>query len=137
MDGLQGAVLRVKLRHLDSWNAARRERAASYDAALRECDVRTPSTAAKNHHVFHVYAIRSPHRDAIQSALTANGVQTGIHYPTPVHLQPAYADLGYRAGDFPVAEQAAREVLSLPIYPELRPEDVECVASVIRTSRLG
>jgi dTDP-4-amino-4,6-dideoxygalactose transaminase len=137
MDGLQGAVLRVKLRHLDSWNAARRERAALYDATLRECDVRTPGTAAKNHHVFHVYAIRSPHRDAIQSALTANGVQTGIHYPTPAHLQPAYADLGYRAGDFPVAEQAAREVLSLPIYPELRPEDVECVASVIRTNRLG
>ncbi|HUK86969.1 MAG TPA: DegT/DnrJ/EryC1/StrS family aminotransferase [Terriglobales bacterium] len=132
MEGLQGAILRVKLRHLEEWTEARRARAARYTELLRGSEVQTPEAMPYARHVFHVYAVRSPQRDALQKSLQAAGVQTGIHYPIPVHLQPAYADLGYKAGDFPVAEKLAREVLSLPIYPELTPAQIEEVVAAVQ-----
>ncbi len=119
LEGLQGAVLRVKLRHLEKWTEARRAAAARYDAHFSGSTVATPPPSAGNRHVYHLYAIRTSQRQALQDGLAARGIQTGIHYPTPVHLLPAFADLGHRVGDFPHAEQAAAEVLSLPMFPEL------------------
>ncbi|KAB8144415.1 DegT/DnrJ/EryC1/StrS family aminotransferase [Chloroflexia bacterium SDU3-3] len=118
LDGIQGAVLGVKLRYIEDWTAARRAHAAYYTRALAD-SFRTPAEAAGRRHVYHVYAIRHAQRDALQQHLQRAQIATGIHYPIPVHLQPAYADLGYRAGDFPHAERAAAQVLSLPLYPEL------------------
>ena len=132
MDGIQGAILRIKLRHLEAWTEARRARAAQYAAALAGSGVVTPAERPGDRHVYHVYAVRLAERDRWRSHLEARGVQTGVHYPIPVHLQPAYRDLGYTAGDFPVAERAASEVLSLPIYPELTPAQVDYVASCLR-----
>jgi dTDP-4-amino-4,6-dideoxygalactose transaminase len=132
MDGIQGAVLRVKLRHLDDWTEARRQRARHYSALLGgQSRVRTPVEAAGRRHVYHVYAIRTPDRDGLQRALTAEGIQTGLHYPIPVHLQKAHLDLGYQAGDFPNSEAAAREVLSLPIFPEMSARQVEQVVAAV------
>lgn len=119
MDGIQGAILRVKLRHLDKWTEARRAHAARYDKPLANAGVKTPTAMPYSHHVYHVYAVRSRQRDILQQKLHEKGIQTGIHYPIPVHLQTAYADLGYRAGAFPHSEAASREVLSLPMYAEL------------------
>lgn len=132
MDGLQGAILRVKLRHLERWTEARRARAAHYRALLQDADVVTPAEMPYARHVYHTYTVRSKERDELQRQLLANGVHTNIHYPIPVHLQPAFADLGYKAGDFPRAERAAREVLSLPMYPELSYTDQEMVAAAVR-----
>ncbi|MDV2995721.1 MAG: dTDP-3-amino-3,4,6-trideoxy-alpha-D-glucose transaminase [Chroococcidiopsis sp. SAG 2025] len=119
MDGIQGAILRVKLRHLDAWTEARRAHAARYDKPLANAGVKTPTAMPYSHHVYHVYAVRSQQRDTLQQKLQEKGIQTGIHYPIPVHLQPAYADLGYQAGAFPHSEAASKEVLSLPMYAEL------------------
>jgi dTDP-4-amino-4,6-dideoxygalactose transaminase len=118
MEGIQGAVLRVKLRHLEAWTEARRQRAAQYDDLLAG-HVATPRAMPWARHVYHVYAIRTPHRASWQDALLAQGIHTGIHYPIPVHLLPAFADLGYGEGSFPHAEAAANEVLSLPMDAEL------------------
>jgi dTDP-4-amino-4,6-dideoxygalactose transaminase len=119
MEAMQGAVLRVKLRHLDKWTEARRSIARNYDRAFTGSGVKTPQPTETNRHVYHVYAVRSPARARWQQELTARGVQTGIHYPIPVHLQAAYADGRWRKGDFPHAETAAEEVLSIPMFPEL------------------
>jgi dTDP-4-amino-4,6-dideoxygalactose transaminase len=119
MDALQGAILRVKLRHLESWTNARRAHARRYNALLEDAGVNAPREMPYARHVYHVYAIRTPARAAVQRALQEQGIGSNIHYPTPIHLQPAYAHLGYRAGAFPHAEAAAREVLSLPMFPEL------------------
>ena len=132
MEGLQGAILRVKLRHLETWTEARRALAARYNALLAGCDVQTPQAMAYARHVYHVYAVRTPERTALQQGLTEQGIQTDIHYPVPANLQPAYADLGYPPGAFPHAEAAAREVLSLPLYPEMPSEAVEHIAQAIR-----
>ncbi|MBI2952725.1 MAG: DegT/DnrJ/EryC1/StrS family aminotransferase [Chloroflexi bacterium] len=132
LDEMQAAILRVKLRYLDGWNEARRERAALYDRLLADTSVRTPTELGYGRHVYHLYAIRSQRRDELQRYLEASGVGTVIHYPVPIHLQEAYRDLGYSAGAYPVAERHAREVLSLPMYPELPLESVERVAEVIR-----
>lgn len=126
LDAVQAAVLRVKLERLDGWVRARRAVAERYDAALGPA-VGTPPVMPYADHARHVYAIRSPARDAVRETLRAAGVETGIHYPAPVHLQAGYADLGYGPGAFPHAEQAAREVLSLPIYPELSVRDQRTV----------
>ncbi|MBB3571442.1 DegT/DnrJ/EryC1/StrS family aminotransferase [Rhizobium sp. BK491] len=120
MDAIQGAILRVKLRHLEAWTEARRAHARRYSSLLAgSVDLITPVEAADRRHVYHVYAIRSRDRDGLQRALSAEGIQSGLHYPIPVHLQKAHADLGYKTNDFPISEDAAREVLSLPIYPEM------------------
>jgi dTDP-4-amino-4,6-dideoxygalactose transaminase len=134
MDGLQGAILRVKLRHLDTWNDARRQHAARYNELLSGDGIKTPHQMTYAHHVFHIYAIRFPHRDLLHQSLSAEEIQTGIHYPVPVHLQEAHADLGYRFGDFPESEHAAVEVLSLPMFAELTADQQQEVASAIRTS---
>jgi dTDP-4-amino-4,6-dideoxygalactose transaminase len=132
MDGLQGAILRVKLRHLEGWTEARRTHARTYGELLRAAGFEPPVEAPYARHVYHLYAVRTRDRAAVQRTLLAHGVATGIHYPVPVHLQPAYADLGYKAGDFPESERAAHEVLSLPMYPELSHTEIEAVAAAIR-----
>lgn len=132
MEGFQGAVLGVKLRHLSDWTEARRAVVRQYNELLADCEVETPREMPWGRHVYHVYTVRTEDRDGLQSALTAEGIQTGIHYPIPVHLQPAYADLGYGPGTFPHAERAAKQVLSLPLYPELSSEAIAQVAQVVK-----
>jgi len=137
MEGMQGAILRVKLRHLEAWTEARRRHAAMYRRLLGQAGVQLPCEMPYNRHVYHVYAIRTAQRAGLQAALEAAGIQTSIHYPIPVYLQPAYSDLGYRRGDFPVSERAADEVLSVPINPEMTDEQVGIVASsILEHSRL-
>ena len=119
MDAIQGAILRIKLRRLEAWTEGRRAAASRYARLLEGTGVAIPAEMRYARHVYHVYAVRTPDREGTQQALHAAEIQTGIHYPIPVHLQPAHASLGYRAGAFPEAEAAAREVLSLPMYPEL------------------
>jgi dTDP-4-amino-4,6-dideoxygalactose transaminase len=131
MEGLQGAVLNVKLPRLDEGNARRAARARLYETLLADSAVQTPQIAPWSSHVFHVYAIRTTQREELQRELTDAGVQSGIHYPIPVHLTEAYSDLGYVRGDFPEAERAADEVLSLPMFPELTEDQVREVAAAI------
>jgi dTDP-4-amino-4,6-dideoxygalactose transaminase len=132
MEGLQGAILRVKLRHLERWTELRRTHAASYREVLRGSGLSLPVEQPYARHVYHVFAIRVAEREALQRQLKANGIQSGIHYPIPVHLQTAYADLGYVRGQFPEAERAADEVLSLPMYPEMTRTQVEEVCGVLQ-----
>jgi dTDP-4-amino-4,6-dideoxygalactose transaminase len=136
MEGFQGAILRVKLRHLEQWTEARRAGAARYNKLLADSGVETPKEMPWARHVYHVYTLRSHYRDGLQAALQAEGIQTGVHYPVPVHLQPAYADLGYGRGAFPNAEAAASQVLSLPLYPELSAEALAEVAAAVKQSCL-
>ena len=131
MEGIQGAVLRVKLRRLEAWTEARRNAARHYDRMFAGSNVQTPLAMAYARHVYHLYAIRTKNRQVWQEALLAQGIQTGIHYPTPVHLLPAFADLGYGAGQFPHSERAANEVLSLPMFPELTQAQCEEVAHAV------
>lgn len=132
LEGIQGAVLRVKLKYLEGWTEARRTAAARYDSLLAGTGVPTPYARPDVRHVYHLYAIRTQNRQAWQDALLAQGIQTGIHYPTPVHLLPAFADLGYQAGRFPHSERAANEVLSLPMFPELTAGQCERVAQAVQ-----
>jgi dTDP-4-amino-4,6-dideoxygalactose transaminase len=131
MDGLQGSILRVKLRHLNAWTEARRANANLYNQLLSETNVTTPYETPHAHHVYHLYVVRTQHREKLQQTLLAEGIQTGIHYPVPVHLQEAYADLGYVAGDFPCSERASREVLSLPMYAGLSAKQIQLVSEVV------
>ncbi|MDR2876765.1 MAG: DegT/DnrJ/EryC1/StrS family aminotransferase [Chromatiales bacterium] len=132
MEGIQGAVLRVKMKHLEKWTEARRAAAARYDKAFAGSKVAAPAAMSWGRHVYHIYAIRTKARQQWQDALQAQGIQTGIHYPIPVHLLPAYADLGYKVGQFPHSEQAANEVLSLPMFPELTSQQIETVANAVK-----
>jgi dTDP-4-amino-4,6-dideoxygalactose transaminase len=132
LEGIQGAILRVKLRHLEAWTEGRRKAAAHYDRLLAGSGVPTPQAMPYARHVYHIYAIRTQHRQAWQDALNAQGIQSGIHYPFPVHMLPAFADLGYRAGQFPHSERAAKEVLSLPMFPELTEAQCQEVARAVR-----
>jgi dTDP-4-amino-4,6-dideoxygalactose transaminase len=131
LDALQAAMLRVKLPRLDGWNEARRAHAARYHELLADLPLTRPTVRDSVEHVWHLYVVRVDDRDALREQLAADGIDTGIHYPVPIHLQPAYRDLGHAPGDFPVAEQLAREVLSLPMYPELPPDAPERVASAL------
>lgn len=131
LDALQAAVLRVKLRRLDQWNALRRERAACYSNLLCDMGLGLPAVVGDVEHVFHLYVLRTSLRQQLQAELSRAGIETGIHYPVPLHLQPAYAKLGYRQGDFPRAEAIAKEILSLPLYPELSDTDLERVVEEI------
>jgi dTDP-4-amino-4,6-dideoxygalactose transaminase len=132
LEGMQGAILRVKLRHLERWTEARRANAALYTRALDGGVITPPPEMPYARHVYCVYAIRTPRRDAVAEALGAAQIGYGIHYPVPVHMQRAYADPRYREGDFPVAERVAGEVLSLPIYPELTAEQIDAVTAVVK-----
>lgn len=131
LDEIQAAILRVKLKHLDTYNDRRREIASGYNALLQNTPLELPSEAPGRTHVYHLYVVRSKKRDALQDFLQKHGIGTGIHYKTPVHLQEAAAGLGYRRGDFPEVESACDEILSLPIYPELEKESLEYIAKKI------
>lgn len=131
LEGIQGAVLNVKLRHLDKWNDLRRAHAARYNELLAESNLVLPREMPDARHIYHLYVVQSDERDALQQRLNEAGVQTGIHYPVPIHLQPAYASLGHRTGDFAEAERQAQHVLSLPMFPELTDEQINEVAKAI------
>jgi dTDP-4-amino-4,6-dideoxygalactose transaminase len=131
LEGLQGAVLATKLKYLDRWNELRREHAAQYNHLLRDSALVLPAEADYAHHIYHLYVVQCDARDSLQEYLAARGVQTGIHYPIPVHLQQAYSSLGYKRGDFPHAELQSARVLSLPMFPELEPEQINYVAESI------
>jgi dTDP-4-amino-4,6-dideoxygalactose transaminase len=135
LDTVQAAVLRIKLPHLDGWNAARRRHAAAYAARLGG-HVQTPVEAADVEHIYHLYVIETDQRDAVQKRLTSQQIDTGIHYPVPAHLQDACASLGYKAGTFPVTEAAAARLLSLPMYPELTEQQIEYVADALRSAHV-
>ena len=134
MDALQAALLRVKLRHLEDWTDARQAIAAQYDDLLAGQAVRRPATKPHVRHVFHIYALRTARRDDVRGRLEQMGIGTGIHYPVPVHLQPAYARLGGRVGQFPETERAASEVLSLPMFAELTDDQVRTIATGVTTA---
>jgi dTDP-4-amino-4,6-dideoxygalactose transaminase len=138
MDGLQGAILSVKLKHLAAWNNARRSHAQIYRALMAGLEnVILPREAIDAKHVYHIYAIRVQHRDRMMKALAEKGIQCGVHYPIPLHLQEAYHFLGLPKGSFPIAEQCAEELLSLPMFPELTEEQIEYVArNVTQSTRL-
>jgi len=132
MDGIQSAILNVKMAHIEDWTEARRGHARNYDQLLAGTGLQTPSEPPQSRHVYHIYALRLDDRDGAHRQLADAGIASGFHYALPVHLQPAYADLGYKEGDFPVAEDLARRFLSLPMYPELPPQSLERVVEVLR-----
>lgn len=130
MDGIQGAILGVKMNYIEEWTEQRRRLAARYDTLL--CDAFcVPQPASDRRHVYHVYAIRHQQRDQLQRFLAERDIQTGIHYPIPVHLQTCFSALGYKEGDFPQTEQAAKEVLSLPLFPEMTDEQQDQVVAAL------
>lgn len=132
LDTIQAAVLRVKLPHLDGWNARRQRLAAAYREQLAGTPVTLPPEDEPGRHVYHLFVIETDARQALQAALRADGIETGIHYPIPLHMQPALSGLRYQRGAFPIAERLAARSLSLPMYPELPFEDVERVSRAIR-----
>lgn len=131
LDTLQAAILRVKLERIDAWNAARRQHAQQYNQLLKDSPLALPLVADFAEPVYHLYVVRTQDRDALQAHLQERGVSTVIHYPIPIHLQPAYRDLGYARGDFPITEGYAEQILSLPMYPELTPDAIEYVTGTI------
>ena len=136
MDGIQGAILRVKLRYLEGWIENRRAHAAQYNEYLADSKVQRPIEMPGRRHVYHIYAIRASQREQLQQRLEKQGIQTGLHYPVPVHLQKAYADLGYHPGHFPCSERLAQEVLSLPMYPELTGTQILKVTRALREAKI-
>jgi dTDP-4-amino-4,6-dideoxygalactose transaminase len=135
LDSIQAAVLDVKLRHLDAWNDARRRHAAAYDARLSKIGVKPPPRLHEEGHVYHLYVIEVERRERVAATLRERGIATGIHYPIPIHLQPAYADLHLGRGSFPRTERSAERVLSLPMFPELTEKQIELVADALASSR--
>jgi dTDP-4-amino-4,6-dideoxygalactose transaminase len=133
MDGIQGAVLGVKFRYLDGWTEKRRTRAALYRALLEGSGIQATTEAVDRRHVYHIFSVFHPERDRLQAHLAHSGIQSGLHYPFPVHLQKAYADLGHQPGDFPVSERLAKTQLSLPMYPELSDNDVARVVEALKS----
>lgn len=133
MDGIQAAVLEVKLKHLEDWIEARRRKARLYSSLLSDKIVSTPVEADGCRHVYTYYVVRTPIRQKIQEKLSASGIPTIVHYPTPLHLQPAFNDLGYKDGQFPIAEAASGQILSLPLYAELADEDIERICDLINS----
>jgi len=132
LDTLQAAILRVKLKRLKRWNRMRQKAAGEYGRRLE--GVVKPVAASGRSHIYHAYSIRVPQRDEVFASLKKNGIGAAIYYPIPLHLQPAYAQLGYRKGDFPVAEKACEEIISLPIFPHIRPGQISFVAKTIRSA---
>jgi dTDP-4-amino-4,6-dideoxygalactose transaminase len=134
MEGIQGGVLSVKLKYLDRWNDQRRLAASAYDKALADTDIEVPTEMDYGRHVYHLYVIQSDNRDALRRQLSDAGIESGLHYPTPLHLQEAYRFLGYKQGDFPVTERVKSRILSLPMYPGIEPKAVARVTSELRES---
>ncbi len=132
LDALQAAILGVKLRHLDDWNEARRAHAVRYNELFADAEVIRPTVLDHVKHTYHCYVIRTPRRDELVEHLKAEGIGVVIHYPLPLHLQPAYKDLGHQLGDFPVSEACAEEIVSLPMYPDLTDEQQQRVADVVK-----
>jgi dTDP-4-amino-4,6-dideoxygalactose transaminase len=132
LHGLQAAFLRAKLKRLDDWNLSRRMAAEWYDESLEGVSLARPTTVPGATHVFHLYVVRVGSRDAVRARLGELGIQSGVHYAVPLHLEPAFEELGYGRGDFPIAEQAATEILSLPMYPYMEEVEVEMVAVALR-----
>jgi len=132
IDTLQAAILGAKLPHLAAWTAARRRLAARYSELLADCEVVLPQVAAEAEPAWHLYVIRTPHRDPLLDFLKQHGVEAGIHYPVPLHLQPAYTDLNYQVGDLPVTEMVADTCLSLPLYPEMIDAQQDRVVELVR-----
>jgi len=129
LDSIQAAILNVKLKYLDIWNDQRREKAQLYNKLLNNIEV--PKNNENLKHVYHLYVIKTKSRDELIERLKLRGVKTGIHYPIPLHLQEAYKDLGYKQGDFPITERLCQEVLALPIYPELKQEEIKYISNII------
>lgn len=132
MEGIQGAVLGIKLKHLDQWTRERQRVAKRYAELLKDTPLQLPREADFAESVWHLYVVRHPRRDDLKKHLEANGVGCALHYPVPLHLQKCYASLGHKAGDFPVAEKASNQCLSLPIYPELTDAHIQRVAQVVK-----
>ena len=132
MEAIQGAVLGVKLKHLDDWNQRRQKHAEVYRRGLAESGLRLLEELPDTKSVHHIFPLFTEHRDDLRAYLQNAGVSTGLHYPTPVHLQPGYRHLGYQEGDFPETERACKEVISLPMYPELSDEDVQSIVDSVR-----
>ena len=133
LEGIQGAILDVKLKHLDAWTNTRRKNADLYRKYLGDCkEIVLPKENPDAKHVYHVFTIRTLKRDQLANFLKEKEVFTGIHYPIPCHLQKAYSDLGYKKGDFPVAEKYAEEILSLPMSEQLKEEEIKYVANTIK-----
>ena len=137
MEGMQGAVLSVKLRHLDRWNELRQAHAAYYSERLAASGIDLPTVAPDREHVFHLYVVRTEERDSLREHLAASGIQTGLHYPRPLHLQEAYGFLDYREGDFPVAERWGRRCLSLPLFAELTGSQLDQVIEGVKSWSLS
>jgi dTDP-4-amino-4,6-dideoxygalactose transaminase len=135
LDALQAAILKVKLKHIEDWTSARRKNARKYGKLLQDSSVETPFEADYVRHVYHLYVIKTENRDELQTHLKTRGVSTGIHYPIPLHLQPAYSGLGYKPGSFPVSEEDAEKILSLPMFAELSREEIEFVCGGIAEFR--
>jgi dTDP-4-amino-4,6-dideoxygalactose transaminase len=133
MAGIQGAVLDVKLKHLESWHQGRRRNASIYDQALAGSSVVTPAIDEGNWSIYNQFCVRVEHRDHVKKRLEERGISTAIYYPLPLHLQPCFANLGYKKGDYPESERACDEVLALPVYPELSKEQVMYAAENLRT----
>ena len=131
LDGLQAAILRVKLRHLDGWNEKRRNVAACYYDNLKDLQIKLPVTMADRNHVYHLFVIETDNRDELLQYMSQKEIFCGIHYPIPLHLQGAYRELGYKEGDFPVSERSASRILSLPVYPELKKEEIRYIKNTI------
>jgi dTDP-4-amino-4,6-dideoxygalactose transaminase len=137
LQGIQGAILRVKLRHLAAWTELRRRHAAHYNEVLAGAGLGLPEEMPYARHVYHLYTVRSRERDALQASLREQQIQTGLHYPVPVHLQPAYADARYRVGSFPISERASAEVLSLPLFPLMTAAQIDAVAGAVRRAAVS
>ena len=134
MEGLQGGILALKLKHLDRWNDHRRAAAAAFEAGLAATDIETPTERADRRHVYHLYVVQSDRRDLLKVELAEAGIETALHYPTPLHLQEAYRFLGYRHGDFPVTERVKDRILSLPMYPHISADAIARVTSTLKES---
>jgi dTDP-4-amino-4,6-dideoxygalactose transaminase len=135
LDSVQAAVLNVKLRYLDEWNERRRSAARYYDALLPSIGITPPPAHSTESHVYHLYVVKVADRDRVRETLAERRIESGIHYPVPIHLQPAYADLGYRAGTFPRTEASAARILSLPMFPEITPAQIERVVDALGAAR--
>lgn len=137
LDALQAAILSVKLKYIDRWNDLRREKAAYYNDLFAGTEIITPVEVAHVKHVYHLYIIRVANRQVVESALRESGIGCGVYYPVPLHLQDVYQGLGYKAGDLPVSESSSHETLAIPLYPELKTEDIERIADLVKQKAAG